>query len=43
MEKTFGEFVQRLRLKMKNYLLVEIDEAKDQELGKGSASLQTRC
>lgn len=42
-EKTFGEFVQRLRLKVKDYLLLEIEEAKDQQLGKGSAPLQTGC
>lgn len=40
-EKTFGEFVQRLRLK--DYLLMEIEEAKDHQLGKGSAPLQTGC
>lgn len=42
-EKTFGEFVQRLRLKVKDYLLMEIEEAKDHQLGKGSAPLQTGC
>lgn len=41
MEKTFGEFIQGLRLKVKDYLLMEIEEAKDQQLGKGSAPLQT--
>lgn len=43
MEKTFGEFIQGLRLKVKDYLLMKIEEAKDQQLGKGSAPLQTGC
>lgn len=42
-EETFGEFVQRLRLKVKDYLLLEIEETKDQQLGKGSAPLQMGC
>lgn len=43
-EKTFGEFIRRHTwgegLKLK---LVEIEEAEDQQLGKGSAPLQMGC
>lgn len=45
MVKTFGGFSRGWRIGApgEDYLLVEIEEAKDQQLEKGSAPLQTEC